>query len=100
MSTCRRARAAWRRPLCDAGRCAPGSRPVGPATVLDLESPPVAGAVLMVLGLVCVILGFLLAFTLYGIAALVVGAGCAGTGMVLLLVRQGPSQGPTSTRGH
>ncbi len=42
---------------------------------------------LAVLGLVCGALGFLLAFTWYGIAALVVGATCAGAAMVLLLVR-------------
>jgi hypothetical protein len=60
----------------------------------------VAVVVLMILGLVCIVLGFVLAFTLYGIAALVVGAGCVGTGIVLLLVRYGPSHGPTSMRGH
>jgi hypothetical protein len=74
--------------------------PVTSATVLDLGSSPVVVVVLMILGLACIVLGFLLAFTLYGIAALVVGAGCVGTGMVLLLVRYGPSQGPTSMRGH
>lgn len=58
------------------------------------------GVALMVLGLAFAVLGLLLAFTLYGIAALVVAAGCGGTGLVLLLIRYGPGQGPTSMKGH
>lgn len=48
-----------------------------------------ASVVLVLVGFACSALGVLLAFTPYGFAALVVGAGSAGAGMVLLLVREG-----------
>lgn len=49
--------------------------------------------VLMIVGLAFSALGFLLAFTLYGIASCVVGAVCAGAGMALLLARYAPGRG-------
>jgi hypothetical protein len=58
----------------------------------------VAAVLVTGLGLVCTGLGFLLAFTPYGIAAVVVGAALVGTGMVRLLARDGPGRGPTSAR--
>lgn len=52
-----------------------------------------APVLLVLSGLVCAMFGILLAFTVFGIAALVVGAGCAGAGMLLLVCRFGPGQG-------